>query len=55
MLEKSKSSFKRTNMNNKYQSKTSTERSNQYLNYLINPSFQMVNRLFVLSFEDNAQ
>ena len=27
---------------------------NQYLNYLIDPSFQEINRLFVLSFEDNA-
>ena len=54
MIEKSKSCFKRTDMNNKYQSKTSTERSNQYLDYLIDPSFQRVNRLFVLSFEDNA-
>ena len=54
MLEKSKTCFKRTNVNNKYQSKTSIERSNQYLDYLINPSFQRVNRLFVLSFEDNA-
>ena len=26
--------------------------SNSYLNYLINPSFQGVNRLFVLSFEN---
>ena len=25
-----------------------------YLDYLIDPSFQVVNRLFVLSFEDNA-
>ena len=54
MLEKSKTCFKRTNVNNKYQSKASIERSNQYLDYLINPSFQRVNRLFVLSFEDNA-
>ena len=27
---------------------------NLYLDYLIDPSFQGVNRLFVLSFEDNA-
>ena len=25
---------------------------NRYLNYLINPSFQGVNRLFILSFEN---
>ena len=31
-----------------------TKRQNQYLDYLIDPSFQGVNRLFILSFEDNA-
>ena len=31
-----------------------TERQNKYLYYLIDPSFQGVNRLFVLSFENNA-
>ena len=40
---------------NKNQSKLSTERQNQYLDYLIDPSFQRVNRLFILSFEDEAQ
>ena len=39
---------------NKYQSKVSTERLNRYLNRLIDPIFQGLNRLFVLSFEDNA-
>ena len=39
---------------NKYQLKVSTERLNRYLNRLIDPSFQGLNRLFVLSFEDNA-
>ena len=29
--------------------------NNQYLDYVINPSFQKVNRLFVLSFENNTQ
>ena len=33
----------------------STDIPNQYLDYLINPSFQKVNRLFVLSFENNTQ
>ena len=32
----------------------SIERQNQYLDYLIDPNFQGVNRLFVLSFEDNS-
>ena len=40
---------------NKYQSKISTERQNQCLDYLIDPSFQGVNRFFLLSFEDEAQ
>ena len=48
------SSFKRIINWNKYQSKVSTERPNQHLDYLIDPSFQEVNRLFVLLFEDNA-
>ena len=55
LLEKLKSGFKRTINWNKYQSKKSIERQNQYLDYLIDPSFQGVNRLFVLSFEDEVQ
>ena len=39
----------------KCQSKKPTERQNQYLYYLIHPSFQESNRYFVLSFEDEAQ
>ena len=39
--------------NNKYQSNVLTERPNQFIDYLIDPSFQGVNRMFVLSFEDN--
>ena len=39
---------------NKYQSKAKVQAQNQYLDYLIDPFFQGVNRLFVLSFEDNA-
>ena len=33
----------------------STERQNQYLDYLIDPSFQGVHRLFVLPFKNEAQ
>ena len=55
LLEQLKSGFKRTINWNKYQSKVSTQRKNQYLDYLINPTFQEVNRFFVLSFEDEAQ
>ena len=54
LLEQLKSSFKRTINWNKYQSKKSIERPNQYLDYLINPSFKGVNTLFVLSFENEA-
>ena len=34
--------------------KKSIQWQNPYLDYLIDPGFQGVNRLFVLSFEDNA-
>ena len=43
LLEQLKSGFKRTSNWNKYQSKISTEAQNQYLDFLINPSFQGVN------------
>ena len=55
LLEQLKSGFKRTINWNKYQSKRSIERPNQYLDYLIDPSFQGVNKLFVLSTENEAQ
>ena len=45
-----KSSFKITNNWNKYQSKATS----QYLDYLVDPSFQGEIRLFVLPFEDNT-
>ena len=52
LLKQLKSGFKRTINWNKYQPKISPERQNQYLYFLIHPSFQGVNRLFVLSFEN---
>ena len=52
MLEQLKPGFKRTIYWIKYQSKISTEAQNEYLDFLINSSFQGVNRLFVLSFEN---
>ena len=55
LFEQLKSGFKRTINWNKYQPKVSTERLNQYLDFLIDPSFQEVNRLFVLSLENEAQ
>ena len=36
----------------KYQSDPKTYAQNRYFNHLVNPSFQEVNRLFVLSFEN---
>ena len=39
---------------NKCWSKVSTQAQNQYFDYLIDPSFKGVNRLFVLLFEKNA-
>ena len=47
-----KSGFKRTINWNKYESSMKTFAQNRYINYLINPRFQGVNRFFVLSFED---
>ena len=54
LLEQLKSVFKRAISWNKYQSMMSKERSNQRLDYLNDPSFQGVNRLFVLSSENEA-
>ena len=51
LLQQLKSGFKKTISWNKYESSIKTFAQNRYLNYLINPSFQGVNRLFVLSFE----
>ena len=50
-----KSGFERTINSNKCQLKAAIQAQNQYLDYLIDTSFQEVNRLFVLSFEDNVQ
>ena len=52
LLQQLKSGFKRTINWNKYESSVKTFAQNRYLNYLTNPSFQGVNRLFVLSFEN---
>ena len=41
-----KSGFKRTINWNRYQLKVSPERQNQYLDFLIDPSFQGVNTIF---------
>ena len=52
LLQQLKSGFKRTITWKKYQPKVSPEALNLYLDFLIDPSIQGVNRLFVLSFED---
>ena len=52
LLQQSKSGFKRIINWNKYESGVKTFAQNKYLNHLINPSFQGVSRLFVLSFEN---
>ena len=52
LLEQLKTGFKRTITWNKYRSEMSNQTRNNNLNYLIDPAFTNVNRLFVLSFED---
>ena len=52
LLQQLKSGFKKTISWNKYESSIKTFAQNRYLNYLINPSFQGANRLFVLAFEN---
>ena len=55
LLEKLKSGFKKTIKWNKYRSQMTIQPQNNNLNYLIDPTFTNVNRLFVLSFaRDNA-
>ena len=48
-----KSGFKRTINWNKYQTEVTIEHENPYLDYLIDPSFQGVTKLFLLLFENN--
>ena len=45
--------FQGANNWNKYQFKVTEQAQNRYLDFLIDPSFQGVNRLFVLSFKDD--
>ena len=46
--------FKRTSNWHKYQPKATIQAPIQHLDYLIDPSFQGVKRLFVLSFENDT-
>ena len=59
LLEKLKPGFKKTIKWNKYRSQMTIQNNNNNLNYLIEPKFTNVNRLFVPSYErieeDNAK
>ena len=55
LLQQLKSGFKRVINWNKYLSKPESFRRNANLNYLVEPSFQGINRLFVLAFEGDTQ
>ena len=52
LLQQLKSGFKRTINRNQYQLNPKTFAKNRYLNHLVDPSCQGVNRLFVLSIEN---
>ena len=52
LLEQLKPGFRITTKWNKYISQMSNQNKNNNLNYLIDPTFSNVNRLFVLSFEN---
>ena len=51
-LDQLRTGFKRTIKCNKYRSEMTNQTKNNNLNYLIDPAFTKVNRLFVLSFEN---
>ena len=55
LLQQLKSGFKRVINWNKYLSKPELLPQNPNLNHLVQPSFQGVNRLFVLAFENDTQ
>ena len=52
LLEQLTTGFKRTIKLNKWRSEMTNQINNNNLNYLIDPTFTKVNRLFVLSFEN---
>ena len=54
-LQQLKSRFKRTVKWNNYTSQMTIQLQNKSLNYLIDPTFTKVNRLFVLSFARDAE
>ena len=52
LLEQLKTGFKRTIKWNKYKSEMSNQTKNNNLNYLIDPTFTNLYRLFILTFEN---
>ena len=54
LLEQLKSGFKRTIKWNKYRSQMTVQSNNNNLNYLTDPTFTKVNRMFALSFQKIA-
>ena len=52
LLKQLRTRFKGTIIWNKYMSEMTNQTKNNNLNYLIDPTFTKVNRLFVLSFEN---
>ena len=52
LLEQLRTGFKRTIKWNKYRSEMTNQTKTNHLNHLIDPTFTKVNRLFVLSFEN---
>ena len=52
LLEQLRTGFKRSIKWNKYRSEMTNQTQNNNLNYLTNPTFTKVNRLFVVSFEN---
>ena len=54
LLEQLRSGFKKTINLNKYQSKVTIQAPNPHLDYFIDFSFWLVNRLFILSFAKNT-
>ena len=53
LLENIKQGFKRAISWNKYRSQITTQPKNNNLDYLIDPTFRNINRLFVLSFKND--
>ena len=51
-LENMTQGFKRTISRNKYRSEITTQTENNNFDYLIDPTFENINRLFVLSFKN---